>query len=109
MLSGKPPTLWCDLMTWALPVLAPADSITAWMSWGLITGGMDLVLINISGAIRYLGDPMKYYLNTTLPISFAGAIEKTTAALKEEGFGVLTSIDIRDNSRKNSMWIFDAM
>jgi hypothetical protein len=27
--AGRPPTLWWDLMTCALPVLAPADSITS--------------------------------------------------------------------------------
>jgi hypothetical protein len=26
---GRPPTLWWLLMAWALPVLAPADSITS--------------------------------------------------------------------------------
>lgn len=29
MVSGRPPTLWCDLITCALPVLAAADSITS--------------------------------------------------------------------------------
>jgi hypothetical protein len=29
MSSGRPPTLWWDLITWALPVLAPADSMTS--------------------------------------------------------------------------------
>jgi hypothetical protein len=29
MSSGRPPTLWWLLMTWALPVLLPADSITS--------------------------------------------------------------------------------
>lgn len=43
---------------------------------------------------------MKYYLNTTLSTGFAEAIEKTTAALKEEGFGVLTTIDIRDKLKE---------
>ncbi|HEY9181588.1 MAG TPA: hypothetical protein VIQ99_00220, partial [Gammaproteobacteria bacterium] len=28
-ISGKPPTLWCDLIRCALPVFAPADSITS--------------------------------------------------------------------------------
>ena len=27
--SGRPPTLWCDLIEVALPVLAPADSMTS--------------------------------------------------------------------------------
>jgi hypothetical protein len=29
MCSGRPPTLWWDLITLALPVLAPADSMTS--------------------------------------------------------------------------------
>lgn len=35
-------------------------------------------------------------LRTTLKTSFDEAIERTTAALKSEGFGVLTRIDVRD-------------
>ena len=37
---------------------------------------------------------MNYYFSTTLAMDFDKAIEATTAALKEEGFGVLTEIDI---------------
>ncbi|HNP68849.1 MAG TPA: DUF302 domain-containing protein [Aequorivita sp.] len=44
---------------------------------------------------------MKYYISTTLKnTSFEEAIEKTTAALKEEGFGVLTEIDIKATLKK---------
>ncbi len=39
---------------------------------------------------------MNYYISTTLRnSSFPDAIEKTVAALKKEGFGVLTEIDIK--------------
>lgn len=38
---------------------------------------------------------MSYYFNHTLSTDFESAIEKVTAALKEEGFGVLTEIDIK--------------
>lgn len=38
---------------------------------------------------------MSYYFSKTLDMPFEEAIEKTTAALKEEGFGVLTEIDIK--------------
>jgi uncharacterized protein (DUF302 family) len=43
---------------------------------------------------------MKYYISKTLDDSFEDAIEKVTAALKKEGFGVLTDIDIRDTLKK---------
>lgn len=39
---------------------------------------------------------MSYYFSTKLsPIAFNDAIEKVTVALKEEGFGILTEIDIQ--------------
>lgn len=38
---------------------------------------------------------MKYHFSKVTDSSFEEAIEKATAALKEEGFGVLTEIDIR--------------
>ncbi len=38
---------------------------------------------------------MTYHFTTTLDVSFDEAIELTTAALKEKGFGVLTTIDVK--------------
>ncbi len=38
---------------------------------------------------------MSYHLSTTIDGSFDEAIEKVTAALKERGFGVLTTIDFK--------------
>jgi uncharacterized protein (DUF302 family) len=44
---------------------------------------------------------MSYYISTTLKnTSFEDAIERTTAALKDEGFGVLTEIDIKATLKK---------
>ena len=37
---------------------------------------------------------MSYYLGKILPIAFADAIIRTMDALKNEGFGVLTDIDV---------------
>jgi len=38
---------------------------------------------------------MSYHFTTTIDLHFDQAIDKTTAALKENGFGVLTSIDVK--------------
>jgi len=37
----------------------------------------------------------KYGLRVEIPVSYEDAVEKATAALKAEGFGVLTSIDVK--------------
>ncbi len=38
---------------------------------------------------------MAYYFNTTLSASFDDVVARTVAALKEEGFGILTDIDVQ--------------
>lgn len=38
---------------------------------------------------------MRYYMSTTLEASFEDAIARTEAALKAEGFGVISRIDIK--------------
>ncbi len=43
---------------------------------------------------------MEYYFTKTITGSFDNAIEKVTAALKEEGFGILTEIDIKATLKK---------
>ncbi len=43
---------------------------------------------------------MKYYIEKTLNTDFESAVEKTTAALKEEGFGVLSEIDIHEKLKE---------
>lgn len=42
---------------------------------------------------------MSYYLGRTLSASFDEAITRTIAALKNEGFGVLTDIDVRETMK----------
>lgn len=42
---------------------------------------------------------MSYYISTTIPLSFGEAIERAEAALKEEGFGVISRIDIQEALR----------
>ncbi len=37
----------------------------------------------------------RYGMRVALPIAYDEAVERTTTALKDEGFGVLTSIDVK--------------
>ena len=39
---------------------------------------------------------MNYYMATILPISFGEALERTEKALKQEGFGIISRIDIQE-------------
>ena len=39
---------------------------------------------------------MDYYINRLLPIAFDEAVTRTREALKAEGFGVLTEINVRE-------------
>jgi len=55
--------------------------------------------------VQYLNEPtsedrMSYYFTTTLDTTFEDAIERTTEVLKEEGFGVLTEIDVKATMKK---------
>src|SRR6056297_2099586 len=43
---------------------------------------------------------MSYYNSTNFNGTFEEAIQKTTEALKKEGFGVLTEIDVKDTIKK---------
>jgi uncharacterized protein (DUF302 family) len=43
---------------------------------------------------------MSYYLGKTLPIAFDEAVARTMDALKKEGFGVLTEIDVKETLKK---------
>lgn len=43
---------------------------------------------------------MTYYIARTLPIGFGDAVDRTIAALKTEGFGVLTDIDVKETMKK---------
>jgi uncharacterized protein (DUF302 family) len=42
----------------------------------------------------------RYGLRVDLPIPYAAAVEHMTDALRQEGFGVLTSIDVRQTLRQ---------
>ena len=42
----------------------------------------------------------RYGMRVELPVSYEEAIETATAALKTEGFGVLTTIDVKQTIRQ---------
>ena len=43
---------------------------------------------------------MEYYFSKTINCSFDNAVQKVTEALKTEGFGILTEIDIKATLKK---------
>ena len=43
---------------------------------------------------------MRYYFSKVLNVSFDEAISKVTDALKKEGFGILTDIDVKEALKK---------
>lgn len=43
---------------------------------------------------------MSYYFNKTLKGEFNSVIDKVTSALKLEGFGILTEIDVKETLKK---------
>jgi len=43
---------------------------------------------------------MTYYFARTLPLAFDAAVRRTTEALKQEGFGIITEIDVKDTLKK---------
>lgn len=43
---------------------------------------------------------MNYYFSKTLSVSFQDALQRVTDALKREGFGVITEIDVKDTLKK---------
>lgn len=50
--------------------------------------------------IYYKGDFMEYYISTKLKKSFDESIDLVTEKLKEQGFGVLTEIDVKTTMKK---------
>ena len=43
---------------------------------------------------------MSYYFSKTLTAGFDEAVHRTTEALKREGFGIITEIDVKDTLKK---------
>jgi uncharacterized protein (DUF302 family) len=48
----------------------------------------------------YKESKMNYYFNKTLNGDFNNIVDKVTSALKAEGFGVLTEIDVKETLKK---------
>jgi uncharacterized protein (DUF302 family) len=42
----------------------------------------------------------RYGLRVTLPVDYSEAVERATTALKREGFGVLTTIDVKETLKQ---------
>ena len=53
-----------------------------------------------NGSGKLANKSMKYYFSKTISGDFDKVIEKVTAELKKEGFGVLTEIDIKTTLKK---------
>lgn len=43
---------------------------------------------------------MSYHFSTTLSTTFEEAVERVTEKLKEDGFGILTEIDVKETMKK---------
>ena len=43
---------------------------------------------------------MAYYFSKTLPVGFEEAVRRTIEALKQEGFGIITEIDVKETFKK---------
>ena len=43
---------------------------------------------------------MSYYFSKILPLPFEEAVKRTTSALAEEGFGIISEIDVTETLRK---------
>ncbi len=43
---------------------------------------------------------MEYYFSKKVPFTYSGAIDKVTEELKKEGFGVITSINMKETLKK---------
>jgi uncharacterized protein (DUF302 family) len=43
---------------------------------------------------------MSYYFSKTLEAGFEDAVRRTTEALRQEGFGIITEIDVKDTFKK---------
>jgi len=57
--------------------------------------------INIQKIVRMnKGESMAYTFSKTLTLDFDEAVSRVTGALKEEGFGILTQIDVKETLKQ---------
>ena len=43
---------------------------------------------------------MSYYFSKTLPVAFDEAVQRSIEGLKQEGFGIITEIDVKETFKK---------
>ena len=58
------------------------------------------MILKLNGIKAMRAEQTKYGFSKTVDIGFDEAIEKTRAALKEEGFGVLSEIDLKEKLKE---------
>jgi DNA-binding transcriptional ArsR family regulator len=55
----------------------------------------------IDHVFRKIGDrSMSYYFSAVLSVPFDAAVQRVVEALKQEGFGIITEIDVKDTLKK---------
>src|SRR5512138_1894720 len=49
---------------------------------------------------QHMQDTMQYHMSKKLTMPFGSAIEKVTDELKKEGFGIITTIDMKETFKR---------
>ena len=68
--------------------------------------GVALAAILSARLSRFVGSnserefPVSYYFSKTLPVGFDEAVRRSIEGLKQEGFGIITEIDLKEIFKK---------